>query len=289
MREPVAGAGHVPKILRTDRRRLGWMLVLAAGALAGGGWLGSKLAVPGCARCIRPWRLGERYLREQGIPCRHGVQTAAALALSRAEQDPKALLTQARGDPATVCPGRVDFRRLGGIGDRREVDRPVAAPAPRRITSRIAARAWPARGASVLPERTGAVRPAPRAYSRPPIQAALGPMPSPRGERRGHSLILWRPHCKTAIDELSREAPAAPSYRALAASRLDRRVSSAWRFARPCSYGHIRAKAARSVEVAATGCAQREAARPRPRMSRSKSRSARSISNCAGVISPAAR
>ena len=36
--------------------------------------------------------LAERYLREQKNPVPYGLQTASALALHRAEQDPQALL-----------------------------------------------------------------------------------------------------------------------------------------------------------------------------------------------------
>jgi ferredoxin len=93
IQEPVL-ARLTPEGLRTDRRRLGWMLVLVPVMVAGGAWLGAGLSTA-AARVNPTVALGERYLRERSNPVRHGVQTAPALALSRAEQDPKALLTRA--------------------------------------------------------------------------------------------------------------------------------------------------------------------------------------------------
>lgn len=83
-----------PQGLRVDRRRLAGLLLLLPALLASGGWAGSKLATP-ASRLHPTIALSERYIAQQKKPEPLGLQTPAALALSRAEQDPKALLTQA--------------------------------------------------------------------------------------------------------------------------------------------------------------------------------------------------
>jgi ferredoxin len=77
--------------LVVDRRRLAWMLVLTPFLIVGGGWLGSALSTP-VSRLNPTVALAERYLLEQKNPVPLGVQTAAALSLARAGEDPKALL-----------------------------------------------------------------------------------------------------------------------------------------------------------------------------------------------------
>jgi polyferredoxin len=85
-----------PQSLDQDRRRLACMLLISLGLLVGGGWLGGRLAVP-ASRIDPTVALAERYLIEQKRPVPLGVQTAPALALSRAEQDRSALLNRAVG------------------------------------------------------------------------------------------------------------------------------------------------------------------------------------------------
>jgi ferredoxin len=93
IREPVASACG-PAVLAIDRRRLGLLLLLLPVLIAGGGLLGSKIAAQ-ASQLHRTVALSERYLREQKNPVPLGVQSAAALALSRAEDNPKALLSRA--------------------------------------------------------------------------------------------------------------------------------------------------------------------------------------------------
>jgi NosR/NirI family transcriptional regulator, nitrous oxide reductase regulator len=70
------------------------MLLLFPLLILLGAWSGSKLTVP-ASRLDPTVALAERLLREQKNPVPLGLQTAPALALSRAEQDPKALLSRA--------------------------------------------------------------------------------------------------------------------------------------------------------------------------------------------------
>jgi polyferredoxin len=94
-----------PEALRQDRRRLGWALAALPVLILIGAWLGPQLAIR-ASRMHPSVELAERYLREQKSPTPQTAQTAAALALRRAEQDPKALLTQA-------ISVRAGFRRAG--------------------------------------------------------------------------------------------------------------------------------------------------------------------------------
>jgi NosR/NirI family nitrous oxide reductase transcriptional regulator len=80
--------------LTVDRRRLTWMLLLLPVLVVAGGFVGSSLA-PMAARVHPSVALSERYLREKANPVPLGVQSAAALALNRAEQNPKELLSRA--------------------------------------------------------------------------------------------------------------------------------------------------------------------------------------------------
>ncbi len=93
IREPSAGA-LPPQFLGRERRRLGGLLLLLPALIAGGAWLGSKLSVP--ASQLHPAiQLAERYVRQQKAPAPYGVQTADALSLQRAEENPEAILTAA--------------------------------------------------------------------------------------------------------------------------------------------------------------------------------------------------
>ena len=93
IQQPIA-APSVPQSLGADRRRLAWMLLLTPVLIAAGGWSGSKLSIS-ASRVNPTVFLAERYVREQTNPVPLGVQTAAALSLARASQDPKTLLSNA--------------------------------------------------------------------------------------------------------------------------------------------------------------------------------------------------
>lgn len=93
MREPAPGTIE-PKSLVTERRRLGWLLVLVPVLIAGGAWFGGELAVP-VSKLNPTVELAERYIAQQASPVDHGVMTPEALSLERAERDPEALLTSA--------------------------------------------------------------------------------------------------------------------------------------------------------------------------------------------------
>lgn len=93
IQEPAASP-VAPSSLTVDRRRLGWMLLLLPVLLLTGGLLGSRLAIP-ASRVNPTVALSERYLREKANPVPLGIQSAAALALSRAEENPKVLLGRA--------------------------------------------------------------------------------------------------------------------------------------------------------------------------------------------------
>jgi NosR/NirI family nitrous oxide reductase transcriptional regulator len=93
MREPSAGAVK-PEFLGIERRRLGWLLVLLPVLITGGAWGGSKLGL--LASELHPAvQLAERYARQQQNPVQYAAQTAAALSLRRAEQDPQTILAVA--------------------------------------------------------------------------------------------------------------------------------------------------------------------------------------------------
>jgi NosR/NirI family nitrous oxide reductase transcriptional regulator len=93
MREPSAEP-NAAKFLRPDRRRLGWLLVLLPAFIAGGGWVGSKLAVP-MSRLNPTVELAERHLAQKKSPGFFGVMTPETLSLQRAEQDPDLVLRAA--------------------------------------------------------------------------------------------------------------------------------------------------------------------------------------------------
>jgi len=93
MREPSTGkVDH--KFLAPDRRRLAWLLMLVPVFIAGGAFIGGKLAVP-VSKLNPAVALAERYLEQQKAPVNYGVMTPEALSLQRAERDPEALLKSA--------------------------------------------------------------------------------------------------------------------------------------------------------------------------------------------------
>ncbi|MHB8521132.1 MAG: 4Fe-4S binding protein [Limisphaerales bacterium] len=80
--------------LSADRRRLAGLLVLAPALLVGGGWVGSKLSVA-ASRVDSRVALAERFVRESKTPVPANSNAAADLALVRAEQTPREVLTTA--------------------------------------------------------------------------------------------------------------------------------------------------------------------------------------------------
>jgi ferredoxin len=93
MREPTVPPG-APQTLALDRRRLAWLLLLLPVLIGAGAWLGPKLSVP-ASRLHPAVRLAEHHAKQQKAPVTHGVQTAEALSLWRAEQNPEEVLTAA--------------------------------------------------------------------------------------------------------------------------------------------------------------------------------------------------
>jgi NosR/NirI family nitrous oxide reductase transcriptional regulator len=93
MREPEAGPAG-PQTLGIDRRRLAWFLVLVPVLLVGGGWLGSQFSAP-ASRLHPTVSLADQLVRAEGTPSKLGVLTPDDLALERARQTPKEILTEA--------------------------------------------------------------------------------------------------------------------------------------------------------------------------------------------------
>jgi NosR/NirI family transcriptional regulator, nitrous oxide reductase regulator len=93
MREPEVGKPE-PQALRTDRRRLVLVLGLLPLLIAGGAWLGHRFSPP-ASRLHPTVSLAERYIRERDTPPRMGTLTPDELALERARQAPKELLSEA--------------------------------------------------------------------------------------------------------------------------------------------------------------------------------------------------
>ena len=93
MREPeVSPAGPQPLI--KDRRHLAWLLALLPVLLAGGGWLGFQFSAP-ASRLHPTVSLADQLLRAEGTAPKFGAQSPDDLALERARQTPKEILTEA--------------------------------------------------------------------------------------------------------------------------------------------------------------------------------------------------
>ena len=93
LREP-ATAPTTPQALPIDRRRLAWLLALLPVLMLGGGWFGSKLTI--AASHVHPTvELAERFVAQKPAAIASGTQTAEALSLMRAQQNPKELLASA--------------------------------------------------------------------------------------------------------------------------------------------------------------------------------------------------
>ena len=93
MREPETGPVG-PQTLSIDRRRLAWMLVLVPVLLIGGGWLGSQFSAP-ASRLHPTVSLADQLVRAEGTPSKLSMLTPDDLALERARQAPKEILTEA--------------------------------------------------------------------------------------------------------------------------------------------------------------------------------------------------
>ena len=93
MREPEAGAAGA-QLLVQDRKRLAWLLALLPVLLLGGGWLGSEFGPP-ASRLHATVSLADQLARAQDAPPRFGALSPDDLALERARQTPKEILTEA--------------------------------------------------------------------------------------------------------------------------------------------------------------------------------------------------
>jgi len=93
MREPSLGTAE-STFHASDRRRLGWLLLLVPVLIAGGAWTGKHLGTP-LSKLNPTVELAERYVNQQKSPVDYGVMTPETLSLQRAERDPEALLRSA--------------------------------------------------------------------------------------------------------------------------------------------------------------------------------------------------
>jgi ferredoxin len=93
MREPESGPPG-PQTLSIDRRRLAWLLALVPVLLVGGGWLGSQFSAP-ASRLHPTVSLADQLVRAEGTPSKLSMLTPDDLALERARQAPKEILTEA--------------------------------------------------------------------------------------------------------------------------------------------------------------------------------------------------
>jgi ferredoxin len=93
MREPESSPTGA-QALAKDRRRLAWMLALLPVLLAGGGWLGHQFSAP-ASRLHPTVSLADQLVRAEGTAPNIGVLSPDDLALERARQTPKEILTEA--------------------------------------------------------------------------------------------------------------------------------------------------------------------------------------------------
>jgi len=93
MREPESGPVGAPALAK-DRRRLAWILALLPVLLAGGGWLGSQFSAP-ASRLHPTVSLADQLVSAQGTAPQFGALSPDDLALERARQTPKEILTEA--------------------------------------------------------------------------------------------------------------------------------------------------------------------------------------------------
>ena len=93
MREPSLGTVE-PKLLNSERRRLGRLVLLLPALIAVGAWIGGLLALP-VSKLNPTVELAERFILQQKSPVDYGVMTPETLSLQRAEHDPETLLKSA--------------------------------------------------------------------------------------------------------------------------------------------------------------------------------------------------
>ena len=102
--------------LRSDRRRLGWLLLLLPTLLCGGAWLGR--AFSDTASLLHPTvALANRFVREGGVSALYSGAPSSGeqLALERARQAPDDLLTQAEAIRTTFKPATTIFGAWVGL------------------------------------------------------------------------------------------------------------------------------------------------------------------------------
>jgi ferredoxin len=95
MREPQSSPAGA-QALAKDRRRLAWMLALLPVLLAGGAWLGHQFSTP-ASRLHPTVSLADQLVRAEGTAPNVGALSPDDLALERARQTPKEILTEAAG------------------------------------------------------------------------------------------------------------------------------------------------------------------------------------------------
>src|ERR1035441_3866652 len=95
MREPQASPADAQSLTK-DRRRLAWMMALLPVLLAGGGWLGHQFGAP-ASRLHPTVSLADQLVRAEGTAPNLGPLSPDDLALERARQTPKEILTEAAG------------------------------------------------------------------------------------------------------------------------------------------------------------------------------------------------
>jgi NAD-dependent dihydropyrimidine dehydrogenase PreA subunit len=93
MREPESSPAGAPALAK-DRRRLALMLALLPLLLAGGGWLGHLFGAP-ASRLHPTVSLADQLVRAEGTAPKLGALSPDDLALERARQTPKEILTEA--------------------------------------------------------------------------------------------------------------------------------------------------------------------------------------------------
>ena len=95
MREPQSSSVGA-QALAKDRRRLAWMLALLPVLLASGAWLGHQFSAP-ASRMHPTVSLADQLVRAEGTAPNVGALSPDDLALERARQTPKEILTEAAG------------------------------------------------------------------------------------------------------------------------------------------------------------------------------------------------
>src|ERR1039458_6203400 len=96
MRQPESSPAGA-QALTKDRRRLAWMLALLPVLLAGGGWLGSMFSAP-ASRLHPTVSLADQLVLAEGAAPKISALSPDDLALERARQTPKEILTEAAAD-----------------------------------------------------------------------------------------------------------------------------------------------------------------------------------------------